>query len=137
MNARGIALAGRRSRDDAGSVFVEAVIAAAIVAIALGGTFRVIADSAARGRAVEARRVSLLLAQSEMALVGTVIPLVTGESAGLAGDLVWRVRISPYAEGDSADLAAILWRVDVSVRPRSGGAPLASLATLRLGTVGR
>jgi hypothetical protein len=137
MSGRGMTLQGRRAGDDAGSVFVEAVIAAAIVAVALGGTFRVIADSAARSRAVEARRVALLLAQSEMALVGTEIPLAAGDSAGLAGELVWRVRIGAYAEGSAANSAGALWRVDVSVRPRSGGEPLVSLASLRLGAAER
>jgi hypothetical protein len=115
-------------------VFVESIIAAAIVAMALGGTFQVISDSAARDRAGEARRVALLTAQSEIAAVGSEIPLQPGQTAGLAGDLVWRVSVSPYADGVDDSAAGGLWRVMVSVGPRDGGAELAHLETLRLGT---
>ncbi len=119
--------------DDAGSVFVESIIAAAIVAMALGGTFQVIADSAARTRAAEVRRAGLLVAQSEMAAVGAEIPLQSGETAGLSGDLIWRVRVSPYADGVEARAVGALWRVSVAVQPRAGGADVARLETLRLG----
>ena len=118
---------------DSGSIFVEAVIAAAIVAMALGGTFRVSADGAARGRAADGRREALLVAESQLAAVGADIPLRQGDSAGLAGDLVWRVQVT-REDGDSdANPAGVLWRVAVTVAPREGGPTLASLKTLRLG----
>jgi type II secretory pathway pseudopilin PulG len=114
-------------------VFVESIIAAAIVAMALGATFRVVADSANRQRDVELQRNALLIAQSELAAVGSEIPLQTGQSAGLAGDLVWRVDVSPYADGLESDTVGDLWRVHVSVQPRAGGLELAKLDTLLIG----
>jgi general secretion pathway protein I len=128
---------GGRAASDTGSVFVEAVIAAAIVAMALGATFRVIADTAQRGRAVDIRRAALLIAQSRMAAVGSEIPLRPGESAGLSGDMVWRVEVEPWSEADGTSAAGPLLRVNVSVRPREGGAALAGLSTLRLGSAER
>ncbi|HEY5072442.1 MAG TPA: hypothetical protein VII63_10465 [Caulobacteraceae bacterium] len=119
-------------RRDKGEMFVEAIIAAAIVAVALGGAFQVIADSAARGRKAEAHRAALLVAQSELAEVGADIPLEAGQDAGVAGNLVWRVDITPYAAEGDANSVGALWKVVVSVRPRSGGAPLAVLESLRL-----
>lgn len=124
---------GEAGRPDAGSVFVESIIAAAIVAMALGATFQVIAQSARRGHAIEDRREALLVAQSELAAVGSEIPLTPGQSAGLAGDLEWRVDVSPYADAIGASAAGSLWRVEVSVSPRDGGESLARLTTLRLG----
>jgi hypothetical protein len=47
--------------------------------------------------------------------------------------MVWRVEISPYADGVDASAAGGLWEVAVSVRPRAGGADLARLQSLRLG----
>ncbi len=120
---------------DAGSVFVESIIAAAIVAMALGATFQVIADGANRDQAVESRRTALLIAQSELAAVGSEIPLRSGQSAGLAGDMVWRVEVSPYADGVDDSAAGALWRVAVSVQRRGGGVDLARLDSLRLGPV--
>ncbi len=118
---------------DAGSVFVETIIAAAIVAMALGAMFQVIADGAARDRAVTLRRMALLIAQSELDAVGAAIPVAPGQSSGVAGDMVWRVEITPYQEGGDADRAGALYRVVVGVRPRAGGAELVTLRSLRLG----
>ena len=115
---------------DAGEVFIEAIIASAIVAMALGATYRVIADSAARDRGLEARRAALMIAQSEMADVGAEIPLAPGQTSGVIGALVWRVTVSPYAE---ATAAGALWKVAVAVSPRSGGPALVTLQSLRLG----
>ena len=119
-------------RRDGGDVFVEALVATAIVAMILAATFRVITDGAARERMIEGRRLALLVAKSELAAVGAEIPLTPGESAGFAGDQVWRVDISPYDAGGAANSAGALMRVQVAVRRRAGGADLMVLDSLRL-----
>jgi len=126
-----------RERRDQGSVFVEAMIAAAIVAMALGGTFKVIVDGAHRDRAAEARRAALLVAQSQLAATGAEIPLQTGQTAGSSGEYTWRVDVSPYADGVDASAAGRLWRVTVSVAPKGDGPELVALDTLRLGSAAR
>lgn len=118
---------------DAGSAFVESIVAAAIVAMALGTTYRVIADGAARERGAEARRAALLVAQSELAAVGADIPLGPGDASGQSGEMAWRVEITPYAENEEKSPAGDLWRVAVSVSPRTGGPALVTLQSLRLG----
>lgn len=118
---------------DAGSAFVESIVAAAIVAMALGATYRVIADSAGRDRAAEARRAALLVAQSELANVGVEIPLAPGDASGLSGDMAWRVAIAPYDENQDKNPAGELLYVAVSVAPRDGGPALVTLRSLRLG----
>lgn len=126
MNSRG------PQGGESGAVFVESIIAAAIVAMALGSTFQVIVDSAARERGVEARRTALEIAQSELANLGAEIPLAPGQTAGVMGGMIWRVDISPYSQGDDVSAAGELWQVAVSVRPRAGGPNLVELRTLRL-----
>ena len=118
---------------DSGSIFVEAMISAAIVAMALAGTFRVISDSAQRGRSADARRTALLVARSEMAAVGADIPLRPGERSGQTGAMIWRVQVTPSGADIGDSVAGTLWRVTVSVGPRDGGGDLATLTTLRLG----
>jgi hypothetical protein len=118
---------------DAGSAFVESIVAAAIVAMALGTTWRVVGDGAARDRAAEARRSALLVAQSELAAVGADIPLAPGDASGESGDMAWRVEITPYAENDDKNSVGELLRVAVSVGPRDGGSALVTLQSLRLG----
>jgi hypothetical protein len=127
-------MTGRRpGAGERGAMFVEAMLAAAIVAVALGATLRVVADSAQRTRAVEARRAAVLVAQSELDGVASVIPLQPGRTVGVAGDLVWEVNVAPYVEGGDATDAGGLWRVAVGVRQRAGGPDLVTLQTLRLG----
>ena len=123
---------GAAHRRDAGSAFVEAIIAAAIVALALGATWRVVADSAARDRAAETRRTALLIAQSELADVGEDIPLVPGDASGQSGDLAWHVEIAPYGESEDNSAAGVLLEVAVSVSPIAGGPRLVTLHSLRL-----
>lgn len=118
---------------DAGSVFVESIIAAAIVAMALGATLKVVADGASRERATEARRTALQVAQSELAAVGAEIPLRSGQQTGVTGEMIWRVDISPADDAVESSAVGPLWQVSVAVQPREGGAPLARLDTLRLG----
>jgi hypothetical protein len=125
-----------RGRHDSGAIFVESLVAAAIVAMILVVTFRVVADGAAHARTTEQRRVALLIAQSELAAVGSEIPVAAGESSGDSGDMTWTVDISPYSDESGASTVGALWRVAVSVRPRAERRDLVRLRTLRLGPEG-
>ncbi len=117
---------------DAGSAFIETLIAAAIIALVLGTTYRAVADSAARHRMAEARRAALLIAQSELAAVGAEIPMAPGRTTGVDGGYVWQVDVSPYSAAAQKSRAGDLYRVAVSVRPRAPSRGLASLDSLRL-----
>jgi len=114
-------------------VFVESIIAAAIVAMSLAAMFRSVADSANRNRMVESRRAAVLVAQSELAAFGTGTPLRPGQSTGLVGEMVWRADVSPAGDGAGASAVGGLWRVAVSVRSKTDYADLVRLETLRLG----
>ena len=126
-------MARSSARSERGSAFVDAVLAAGIVAITLSATFQVIADGAGRQRAADLRRSALLVAQSEMDAVGAEIPLQAGAQDGVSGDFVWRVEISPYAEDSDANAVGPVWRVAVGVRRRGESAALVTLDSLRLG----
>ena len=122
-----------RARRDRGDIFVESLIAAAIVGMILSATFRVISDGAVRARATEQRREALMVAQSTLDSVGAEIPLKAGEGSGVSGDLAWTVDIAPYSDESGASSVGALWRIVVSVRPRDSGRALVALRTLRLG----
>ena len=115
-----------------GSVFIEALIAAAIVSMILAAGFQVTADSANRRRMVEARRYALMVARSQMAAVGYSIPLTAGAAPGRDGPHLWRVDKQPCAReaGDTAHGAR--YCVAVSVRDARGGPPLVTLKSRRL-----
>ena len=117
---------------DAGAIFVESIIAAAIVALALTGAFRVIADGAARDRTLSERRQALLVAQSRLASVGSEIPLRAGDSSGREPGVTWRVEMSPYTDDIGPSDAGALLKVVVSVSDSRKGTELARLDSVRL-----
>ena len=59
-------------RGDAGFALVEAMIGAAIVAISLAAMYAAIYESASRNRMAEQRRTAMMIAQSELAAVGSI-----------------------------------------------------------------
>ena len=106
-------------RGEQGHVFVEALIAAAIVSMMVGAMFHSVQGIASRARAVDERRQALLIAQSELAAAGVSL---NGSASGAEGAFGWRVETAPYQQG--------LERV--TVRVGKAGRTLISLSTLRL-----
>jgi hypothetical protein len=123
-------------KNDTGSVFIESMVAAAIVALSLAAMYRVIEDGAMRDRAVNAKQNALLIAQSELAAVGSAIPLAQGMTGGIEGPYAWRVDISPTEAGSPASSAGSLLQVSVSVRPVDGGNAIVTLNSLALSPEG-
>jgi hypothetical protein len=118
---------------DEGSVFIESMVAAAIVALALAAMYRVIGDGAMRNRAVNEKQTALLIAQSELAAVGSGIPLAQGMTSGTEGPYAWRVDISSSDVGSgSASVAGPLWQVTVSVRALDSENAIVTLKSLAL-----
>jgi hypothetical protein len=83
---------------ESGSVLIEAMVAAAMVAIMLGAMYRSIGDSAMRDHALAEKRMALLIAQSEMDSVGSILPVVPGSAGGTQDGFAWRVDIQPWTE---------------------------------------
>lgn len=120
-------------KGERGAIFVESLVASAIVAMIMMAMFRVVSDAAAHTRMNEQRRVAVMIAQSELADVGADIPIAPGETSGSQGDFAWTVDISSFSDESGASSVGALWSVSVSVRPRWGGRSLVRLHTLRLG----
>lgn len=114
-----------------GSAFIETIVAAAIVSLSLGTAYHVLADSITCDRTVNERREAMLIARSELAAVGDVIPVSGGDNGGEEGAYVWRVQIAPYSSGTAASAAGNLWQVTVTVQ-KKGGLALATLRTIKL-----
>jgi type II secretory pathway pseudopilin PulG len=123
-------------RSDQGSAFIESLIAAAIVCLALGATFQVIADSTGRARQNQARGAAYLVAQSELADVGAEIPLQPGKTSGVSGPFAWTVDMAPFETGQASSTAGALLQVTVQVQARQGGPQLATLQSLRVARTG-
>ena len=120
----------KRSRvHEEGSVLVEAMVAAAIMAMTLAMAYRAAGDGALSTGNAERSRLAVLEAQSRLAEVGGDIALAPGESSGVDGDLAWRVEVSPAPSAPSG--SGRLMAVSVEVGPPQGRA-LVSLRSLRL-----
>ncbi len=123
-------------RQEQGSVFLEALVATTVVAAAVVALFGVVEASALRHRGLEARRMALMIARSELDAVGAALPIAPGQAQGVESDYRWRVQIeaplpSPLAIGN----AGAVYPVDVTVGPAKGGADLVVLRTLKLAAV--
>ncbi len=114
-----------------GSALVEAMIGSAIIAITLAAMYGAILESAARDRMAEARRTALMIAQSELATVGSLVPAVPGVTEGTNGDFYYRINIVPFNDGPPPSSAGQLCEVTVVVAD-GRRAPLATLTTLTL-----
>lgn len=119
-----------------GSIFLETLVAAAIVALIAGALFSTLADGARHANMTRDRALALMVAQSQLAQVGHTIPLRAGETSGALGleaiRLDWSVIMSPAALSAGAGGAGQLLRVDVRVGRPGMRRPLVALSTLRL-----
>jgi|HubBroStandDraft_6_1064221.scaffolds.fasta_scaffold377155_2 hypothetical protein len=118
-----------------GSVLIEAMVASTIVALMLAAMYSSIADSSMRSQLVAEKRMALMIAQSEMDSVGSILPLAPGTSGGVEGQYSWRVDIAPYPTPQGASGAGPLYQVTVSIRASDRTAALVTLRTLALGPV--
>ena len=121
----------KSARGEVGQALVDAMIGSAIVAMTLAAMFGAIYDSAARNRMAEQRRTAMLIAQSELASVGPLIPAAPGVTEGTEGDFYWRVDIEPYDAGIPPSIVGQLCKVVVVVAD-ARRAPLATLTSMTL-----
>ncbi len=119
----------------AGLGLMEVLIALAVVAIGLGALFGVVGDGTLRARQGADRQAALVVARSQLAAAGLAYPLDGRTVNGMAGPLAYTVESRPYGD-DAVSEAGNLWLVTVTVRPRAGGVPLATLRSLRLAPPG-
>lgn len=121
----------RSLRGDSGQALIDAMIGSAIIAMTLAAMFSAISDSASRNRMAEQRRTAMLIAQSELAAVGPLIPPAPGVTEGTEGDFYWRVDIQPFDAGIPPSIVGQLCKVVVVVAD-ARRAPLATLTSLTL-----
>ncbi|HEY4115335.1 MAG TPA: hypothetical protein VGM17_14865 [Rhizomicrobium sp.] len=117
---------------ETGSALVEALVGIAVVSITLAGMYRAITDSAARSHMAEDKRTASLIAQSELASVGSLVPLSPGTTTGISAGYRWEIDVQLLALKMPKSDAGVLWDVQVSVRSAKGTL-LASLHTAATG----
>ena len=121
------------AKGERGSALIEALVGVAIVSLTLAGMYRAIADSAARNHMAEDKRTASLIAQSELASVGSIVPLAPGTTTGITAGYRWEIDVQPLALKMPQSDAGPLWDVLVSVRS-ARGTPLAALHTAEAAT---
>ncbi len=125
-------LTAQKSTRDSGSIFIETLIASAIVALMLAATYRSIGDASLRTKKAEERREALLVAQSQMATAGITQSLSTGGTSGIDGEMAWQLDVAPYVFASDENDVGQMERVRVTVRRRDADQDLITLSSLRL-----
>ncbi len=125
-------MVSQNSSQESGSIFIETLIASAIIALMLAATFRSIGDASLRTQKAEERREALLVAQSQMASAGITQPLSAGGTSGIDGDMAWQLDVAPYTFASDENDVGQLARVRVTVKRRGTDRDLITLSSLRL-----
>lgn len=114
--------------DERGFALVEALVALAIIAAMSGLFYQTLSSSAHASRGIEARRLAVLVAQSQLAAAeaGAIRSGDEGDSAGMH----WTVAVEPWDQGARSGSLA-LERVQVSVTAPGSSQPVVALESLR------
>ena len=119
----------RPREGSAGFTLVETLIALAIIAAALGGTLQVVAAQARTTRAVDDRRMAMLVAQSQLAAIAAAADSGQFTARGRTSGVAWRVDIAPYQTSYTYPRVEL---ITVAAGAGSAGRPLVTLHSLRL-----
>ncbi len=117
-----------------GFTLLEILVALSILAVALGAILQSLSSGLRSLGAAEAHALALMHARSQLATVGTLIPLEPGEQTGVADEFEWTVSVSLFEsqEGDPVlDAALVPYQLDVTVTWPGGGQ--VGLTTIRVG----
>lgn len=121
--------------NDRGSIFIETVIAAAILAMILGAAFTVLRDTSARARRAERMQDAVLIAQSRLAEYPLTRPTPPQSRTGLEGRYRWSVRVDRQS-GGALTRGIQPVRLTVTVGSLDDAQVRLTLASLRPGTPG-
>jgi len=117
-----------------GFTLLEILVALSILAVALGAILQSFSSGLRSLGAAETHALALMHARSQLAKVGSIIPLEFGEQTGAAGEFEWTVsvRLFESQEGDPVlDAALVPYQLDVTVTWPGGGQ--VGLTTIRVG----
>lgn len=124
---------GHPAGGERGFALTETLIASAIIAAMLGLTYQAVQTTTRNTRVLQDQRRVQPVAESVMARVGADIALAPGVLDGTTDGEVWRVEISPYADGPGREVdGPVLLDVQVTVRPAEQDRPIFTLRSLRL-----
>jgi general secretion pathway protein I len=123
----------RRPVLPAGFTLLEVLVALVCFALVFGILAQIMRTGLRQSASAEATIMASLVARSQLARVGTELPLEPGEAQGEVDGMRWRTTIQ-LTEGGAEDIEIGAYRIDVTV---AWGPPeedrAMTLTTLRLG----
>jgi Tfp pilus assembly protein PilV len=117
---------------DSGSVLIETVIAAAILAMILGTGLAAIGNTLNRSRILEDQQKALLVAQSQLSLFGPSVRANDGRANGVDGILSWEINVEPYTNTKALGNDTALLLITIEVFKENPHQRLVQLRTLRI-----
>lgn len=112
-----------------GFTLIETLVALAIIATALAATVQVVTAQARATQSVDARRMAVLVAQSQLAAIAAASDTGALKTEGRTSGVAWRIDITPYPTQYAQPR---LESVTITAGRGPGGKPLVSLRSLRL-----
>jgi len=104
-------------------------VGSVIVAFAVLALLQSVSSSARSDRHVDDSRLATLLAQSQLATVGSAVPLTPGTSTGSDDRFAWTITVVPAGDGEAAQVRVYDVRVVVS----RAGKSIATLHSIKAG----
>jgi hypothetical protein len=122
----------QRRSADSGTIILETMIAAAVIAAILGAYFMTLTQSARQVGIAEQRRIEYRIAQSQMVAANIDQRLVTGTVSGVRQGYGWRTTVTPLPGIRQESAAGRLVSVAVTVWPQNNPASRVTLESVRL-----
>jgi general secretion pathway protein I len=124
-----------QGRSRAGFTLLEVLVALVIFALSFGVLAQIIQTGLRQSTVAESTAVATSIARSQLARVGTELPLQVGQTEGETEDgMRWHTNIQ-LAEPPNEDLGIASYQVQVMVSWGPGAAERVTLTTLRIGPV--
>jgi general secretion pathway protein I len=128
---------GQRSMTQRGLTLIEVLVAFVILSLSIGVVFQIFSGGLRNARAVDGYGRAVLLAESELATVGTERPLAPATLSGQVGpDMRWTLTIRPWGGAvPESSAGPRLFEVRMRVEwPEGLRTRHVELVTLRMGT---
>lgn len=128
----------RRLSLQLGFTLLEVLVAFVLLSLVLGVILQIFSSGLRNVSAAKHYARAAIIADSKLAMVGTLVPLEEGESTGAEGEYTWRIIIKPHHEEEQSSRPAYtsyqLYSVVIQLHWQQGvHEPELQFSTYRLG----
>ena len=123
-----------------GFSLIEVLVAFVLLSLALAVILQVFSNNLRNIKAAEQYTKAMVVADSRLAILGSIQPIESGETSGSEGGFDWRMEINPHVYEDELDQESAqqsenqLFEIKLTVQWQQGNRqPAIQLSTMRIG----